>query len=176
MAIFCEASDFTIGAVLQQKVGETWQPLAFFSRKLNTAERKYATYDRELLAIYEAVKYFQHMVEARVFTIFTDHKPITYAFQKKNDNCTPRQFRYLDLIGQFSTDIKHVAGKENIVADALFRIEEIEPALDLKEIETAQRNDEELKNLENEASTSLQLKLIKIPEADVSLVCDVRRR
>ena len=37
--------------------------MVFFSRKLTTAERKYATYDRELLAIYEAVKYFRHMVK-----------------------------------------------------------------------------------------------------------------
>ena len=35
---------------------------------LSTAERKYATYDRKLLAIYEAFKYFRHMLETRVFT------------------------------------------------------------------------------------------------------------
>jgi hypothetical protein len=30
-------------------------PLAFFSKKLNPAQQKYSEYDRELLAIYEAV-------------------------------------------------------------------------------------------------------------------------
>jgi hypothetical protein len=39
--------------------------------------------DRELLAVYEAMKHFCHMLEARHFTIFTDHKPLIYAFQQK---------------------------------------------------------------------------------------------
>jgi cleavage and polyadenylation specificity factor subunit 1 len=57
-----------MGAVLQQRVNNTWQPLAFFYRKLNPAQQKYSAYDRELLAIYEAVKHFRHMLEARDFT------------------------------------------------------------------------------------------------------------
>ena len=115
LAIFCDASDFTIGAALQQRIDDDWGPLTFFSRKLSIAKRKYATYDRELLAIYEAVTYFRHMLEARVFTVYTDHKPITYAFLKKDSQCTLRQFRYLDFISQFSTDIHHVSGEENVV-------------------------------------------------------------
>jgi hypothetical protein len=35
----------------------------------------------ELLAINEAVRYFRHILEARHFTIMTDHKPLTFAFQ-----------------------------------------------------------------------------------------------
>jgi len=55
-----------------------WQPLAFFSRKLSPAQQKYSAYDWELLAIYKAVKYFRHMLEARNFTVLTDHKPLTH--------------------------------------------------------------------------------------------------
>jgi hypothetical protein len=51
-----------MGVVLQQRVDNTWQPLAFFSRKLNTAQQKYSAYDRELLAVYETVKHFRHML------------------------------------------------------------------------------------------------------------------
>ena len=69
LAIFFDASDFSVGAALQKRIDDDWDLLAFFPIKLSTAERKYATYDRELLAIYEAVNYFCHMLEARVFTI-----------------------------------------------------------------------------------------------------------
>ena len=69
-----------MGAVLQQRTQDSWRPLAFFSKKMSTAQQKYSAYDRELLAIYEAVKHFRHMLEARHFMIFTDHKPLTYAF------------------------------------------------------------------------------------------------
>jgi cleavage and polyadenylation specificity factor subunit 1 len=49
-------------AVLQQRVKNAWQPLTF-SKKLNPAQQKYSAYNRELLAIYEAVKQFRHMLE-----------------------------------------------------------------------------------------------------------------
>jgi ribonuclease HI len=97
LALITDASMFTMGAVLQQRVNNTWQPLVF-SRKLNPGEKKYNTYDLELLAIYEAIKHFCHMLEACHFIIFTDQKPITYAFQQKWDKCSPRQFNHRDSI------------------------------------------------------------------------------
>lgn len=102
LAIFSDASDFAVGAALQQKVNGHWQPLDFFSKKLSPTEQKYGAYDRELLAIYLSVKHFRHMIEARQFTIFTDHKPITFALKKKSSQCSPRQFRHLDFISQYS--------------------------------------------------------------------------
>jgi hypothetical protein len=90
LAVFTDASDFAIGAVLQQHVNGAWQPLDFFSKKLSAAERKYSAFDRELLAIYRAVRHFRHMVEARQFTVYTDHKPITLAFNLKSTNSARR--------------------------------------------------------------------------------------
>jgi hypothetical protein len=63
LVVFTDASDFGIGAVLQQRIDGAWQPLDFFSKKLRSAERKYSTFDKELLAIYRAVRYFRHMVK-----------------------------------------------------------------------------------------------------------------
>jgi hypothetical protein len=53
-----------MGAVLQQSIRNTWQPLAFFFKKLIPAQQKYSVYDQKLLAIYEAIKHFRHMLEA----------------------------------------------------------------------------------------------------------------
>jgi hypothetical protein len=55
-ALVTDASTSAMGAVLQQRVHNAWQPLAFFSKKLNPAQQKYSSYDRELLTVYEAVK------------------------------------------------------------------------------------------------------------------------
>ena len=55
IAITTDASDIGLGATLEQYVNNNWQPLAFYSRQLRDAERKYSTYDRELLAIYLAI-------------------------------------------------------------------------------------------------------------------------
>ncbi|CAK1589812.1 unnamed protein product [Parnassius mnemosyne] len=170
LSLYTDASDKAIGAVLQQKVKNCWEPLAFFSRKLTSAQKKYSPYDRELLAIYESIKYFRFMVEARHFTVYTDHKPITFAFVTKRDNCSPRQHRYLSFISQFTTDIKHVSGCDNTVADALSRIEAISEILNYEDLANDQNSDPELQNLINKG-TALRLEKIKSPEA--TIYCDV---
>ncbi|CAK1586955.1 unnamed protein product [Parnassius mnemosyne] len=111
LGLVTDASDKAIGAALQQVKNGSWQPLAFFSKKLKPAQQKYSPYNGELLAIYESVKYFRHMLEARHFTVFTDHKPICYAFHIRKDKCSPRQYRHLDFISQFTTDIQHISEK-----------------------------------------------------------------
>ena len=67
IALITDASDTAIGAVLEQKVQGNWQPLAFLSKKLKTAEQKYSTYDRELLAIFLGIKHFKYFLEGRNF-------------------------------------------------------------------------------------------------------------
>ena len=57
------ASDFGIGASLEQWISGSWKPVAFFSRKFRPAQRSYSTYDRELTAVYEAIRYFRHFLE-----------------------------------------------------------------------------------------------------------------
>jgi cleavage and polyadenylation specificity factor subunit 1 len=57
---------------------------------MSTSQQKYSAYDRELLGIYEAVKHFRHVLEARHFLIFSDHKPLNYAFSQRRDKCSPR--------------------------------------------------------------------------------------
>ena len=84
------------------------------------------------------------MVEARSFVVFTDHKPLTYTFLQKPEKCSPRHFRHLDFIGQFTTDIRHVRGEENIVTDALSRIEGINRPIDYPQLAASQENDPEL--------------------------------
>ncbi|GFY09904.1 gag-pol polyprotein [Trichonephila clavipes] len=119
LALHVDASDYAIGGALHQVVDCELQPLAFFSRKLTSSEKSYSAYDRELLAIYSAIRHFRYMLEARDFTVFTDHKPLTYAFRQKSDKCSPRQIRQLDFISQFTTNIVHIPGSDNIAADVL---------------------------------------------------------
>jgi transposase InsO family protein len=172
LALVTDASDQAIGAVLQQLVGEHWQPLAFFSRKLSLPQRKYSPYDRELLAIYESIRYFRHWLEASHFTIYTDHKPLCFAFREHKHNCSPRQYRHLDFIAQFSTDIRHISGKDNLVADTLSRIEEVCDPIDFNLLAKLQNSNKELAHYLAEES-SLRIKKIKIPGSVVELYCDV---
>ncbi|GBN05227.1 Retrovirus-related Pol polyprotein from transposon 297 [Araneus ventricosus] len=93
LSLFTDASDTAIGAVLQQYGNSTWQPIAFYSKNLNDTQQTYSTYDRELLGIYLSVKQFKHYLEGRTFTIYTDNKPLIFAFHQKLEKAAPGQAR-----------------------------------------------------------------------------------
>lgn len=161
LILHTDASDTCVGAALNQ-LNTTLEPLGFYSKKLTEAQIKYSTYDRELTAIFQAIKHFRYLLEGRKFIIYTDHKPLIYAFNQKSNNASPRQIRQLDFISQFTTTIRHIEGKDNIVADLLSRIEAMttEPRPTYpEEIYQQQQDDAELHNLLNTNPESF----IKIP-------------
>jgi hypothetical protein len=108
------------------------QPLLNFSKTLNLAQQKYRANDRELLAIYGAVKHFRHVLEARHF-IFTDHKPITYAFQH----------------------VRHISGHDNVVADALSHVESVTASPSCVALAASQDCDDELQTLMQSNTTRM---------------------
>lgn len=174
ISLSVDASDIAIGAVLHQIIDGIAQPLGFFSKKLTDAQRKYSTYDRELLAIFMGVKYFQFMVEGRKFCIFTDHKPLTYAFNQTLEKASPRQARHLDFVGQFCTDIRHIAGSDNTVADALSRIQalSLNDKINYADIAHEQLDDDELKSILQSNSTLLKMKQLTVPDSSSFIYCD----
>lgn len=171
LALFVDASDHAAGAALHQRENEEWKPIAFYSKKFNNAQSTYSTYDRELLSIYLAIKYFRYLLEGRNFTVYTDHKPLIFAFKQNNEKASPRQLRHLQFISQFTTDLRYISGKMNTIADHLSRIEEIAP-IDYDEIAKAQANDDELKSLRLSPHSSLKFKTFLTPAGN-NLWCDI---
>ena len=177
--VMTDASDVAVGAVLQQYIHGQWHPISFFSRALQPAQTRYSTFDRELLAIYLAIRHFRYFLEGRNFYVLTDHKPLVYALSARSDRYSPRQVRHLDLIAQFTTDIRHVHGSNNTVADALSRLNisalhtgDSTTVVDFGAMAAAQHDDLDLVRLQHDSS----LKLEQVPLAmsdGITLVCDV---
>ena len=72
--IHTDASDFQLGAVLSQR----GKPLAFFSRKLNSAQKNYTVTEKELLAIVECLKQFRNIVYGFPVKVYSDHKNLVH--------------------------------------------------------------------------------------------------
>ena len=121
LSLQVDASGTHVGAVLHQGRGVSQQPLGFFSMKLDQAQQRYSAFDRELLAAYLAVRHFRWILEGRDFYILTDHKPLTFALHRLSDAWSARQQRHMAYIAEFTSDLRHIAGKENVVADAISR-------------------------------------------------------
>ena len=157
LSLMTDASDVAVGAVLQQKVNHVWQPLGFFSKRLQPAETRYSTFGRELLAVYLSICHFRHHLEGRQFFVLTDHKPLTYSLNHSLNRHSPREIRHLDYIAQFTTDIRHVRGPDNPVADALSRIATLTPSaqsIDFSAIALSQSTDKDLKRYRNDPNST----------------------
>ena len=116
-------------------------------------ERQYSTFNRELLAVYLSIKHFQYFLKGRIFHVIMDHKPLTFAFNASPDRHSPRQCRHFDFISQVTTDLRHIHGVDNSVADTLSRIKanalthNASPVIDLHLMAKAQLIDPELQQL-----------------------------
>ncbi|GFT44604.1 transposon Ty3-G Gag-Pol polyprotein [Trichonephila clavipes] len=84
--------------------------------------------------------------------------------------------RHLDFIAQYSTDIRHVQGNKNIVADALSRIkiDSITQShmLNFRAFAEAQTIDSELQQFLHDSTSSLHLELKPCQISDHNLICD----
>ena len=173
LVLTTDASSKAVGAVLEQVIDGVHQPLAFFSKKLRQNETKYSTFDRELLAVYLALRHFQHNLEGTSFIIRTDHRPLVTALTKTKDAFSARQQRQLSVISEFSCELQYISGKRNPAADALSRapIDSVHFGIDLQELAVEQRSDPDYDNYET-LFTSLNLRNIPVYK-DVSIICDI---
>ena len=83
-ALFVDASDEFCGAVLSQiDSSGSHRPLEYFSAAFSDAQKRYSTFDKELLAAYLAEHHFTYFLEGRPFTLYTDHKPLVGTISRK---------------------------------------------------------------------------------------------
>jgi hypothetical protein len=72
--IHTDASHYQLGAVISQDN----HPIAFYSRKLQPAQIRYTTTERELLSIVETLKEFQNILLGQQIVVHTDHQNLTH--------------------------------------------------------------------------------------------------
>ena len=127
--ISADASSFGLGAVLLQKQlsGDT-KPVAYISRSLTPTEQKYAQIEKEALAFTWACERLSDFLVGLKFHIQTDHKPLVPLFSSKHLEELPIRIQRFRLrMMRFDFSIKHVPGKDLVIADTLSRAPTTEP-------------------------------------------------
>ena len=112
--IHTDACDIQLGSVISQNK----KPLAFYSRKLNAAQKNYTTREKELLSIVETLKEFNNILFGHEVVVHTDHKNLTHETELVS---SPRVMRWRLLLEEYKISLKYIKGCKNIFADCLSR-------------------------------------------------------
>lgn len=118
-----DASAYGLGAVLQQVDGQKTLTIAFASRTLTNAERKYSASEREALACVWACEKWHVYLWGRPFTLQTDHQALVALLSNKGTGRRPfRIARWAERLLRYNYTVEYRKGSENKVADALSRL------------------------------------------------------
>lgn len=119
--IQCDASTVGVGSVLYQIMSDGQEhPIAFHSKKLNSAQKNYSITELECYAAVLSVKHFRAYVEMMPFTIITDHASLKWLMGQKD--LGGRLGRWSLKLQAFDFVIEHRKGSANIVPDTLSRM------------------------------------------------------
>ena len=77
LALFTDASDFSVGGSLQMLTPEGhYKPLGFYSAHLSETQKKYSVFKKELLGAFKSLRHFLPEVYGKHVVIYTDHLPL----------------------------------------------------------------------------------------------------
>ena len=124
-AIECDSSGYAVGGTLMQKVDGLWHAVAYFSKKHSSAESNYPIHDKEMLAVVRCIREWRTELAGQHFEVWSDHRNLAY-FRKKQ-HLGERQMRWAYELNDFSFEIVHKPGREQVQSDALSRREQDTP-------------------------------------------------
>nr|GEX73625.1 reverse transcriptase domain-containing protein [Tanacetum cinerariifolium] len=119
--LICNASDFTIGAVLGQRMTKHFQPIHYASKTMTEAQIHYTTTEKEKIAVGYAFEKFRPYLVLSKSIVYTDHSALKYLLNKQD--VKPRLLRWVLLLQEFDITIRDKKGSENLAADHLSRLE-----------------------------------------------------
>ncbi|CAM5089414.1 unnamed protein product [Eretmochelys imbricata] len=119
-----DASDYGLGDVLTQlHEDNTERTVAFASRTLSNAERKYSTVEKEALACIWATEKWRTYLWGCTFKLRTDHSPLTTLLTTKGwGRAGYRIARWSARLLSFNYELEYKPGNQNVVADCLSRL------------------------------------------------------
>jgi hypothetical protein len=114
--IFTDTSSKQLGAVITQEN----RPIAFFSWKLFTTQRKYSVIKIELLAIVETLKEFKRMLWGQSIKVYTDHANL---IRDALGMTADRVYQWRLLLEEYGPKIVYIKCVHNTFADAISQLE-----------------------------------------------------
>jgi hypothetical protein len=111
--IFTDASNYQLGACIMQE----GKPVAYYSKKLNSAQMNYATIDKELFCVIATLHEFRSMLLGAELHVHTDHKNILSIGESSQQHLC-----WISYVDEYGLELHYVEGPRNVIADTFSRL------------------------------------------------------
>ena len=115
-----DASQFGVGACLYQEYDGGLHYVTFVSKALQGGQKNYSATKRELLSIIFSLQRLRQFLYGTHFVLHSDHRALTYLFTQKHPNTMLQD--WMDVLLDYSFEVVHRPGVQNVLPDALSRI------------------------------------------------------
>jgi hypothetical protein len=111
--IFTDASDYQLGACIIQE----GKPVAYYSKKLNSAQMNYVTIDKELLCVIATLRKFCSVLLGAELHVHKDHRNILSI-----GDSSQRRLCWISYVDEYGPEYHYVEGPRNVIADTFSRL------------------------------------------------------
>jgi hypothetical protein len=138
LVLECDASQHGVGGVLYQvgSKGEK-QIISFVSKSFSGPALRWSTSEAESFAVYYSITKLRHFLLGRPFTVLTDHKNLLFL----KNTMIPKIERWALRLQEFSFIVKHINGKDNVVADSISRLNVLEQESEIPSLSAAEKEE-----------------------------------
>ena len=119
--MYSDTSKFAAGSDLYQIQNGKPKFIAYTSKRLPEAAKRYSRTELELCGLAMNIACFSHLLKSVDFDAIVDHLALTHIIKSKMEPVTTRIKRLLELISSYLFNLYYMKGKDMILSDFLLQ-------------------------------------------------------
>ena len=120
--LYSDTSGEAVGGSLWQEIDGEYKLIAYHSKSLPEAAKRYSASELELTGLYTNISAFRNILKQTCFLAVVDHSALVNIIASKNEPATMRMKKLLEKLSDYSFYLSYESGKSLVICDMLSRL------------------------------------------------------